>query len=137
MGRGRTPRASGMPARGGWAEESSVHASAERSAAITDAGNDPVRDWFKALNKVDKVAMGKAVQRVKIGWPVGRPLCGSLGDGLYEVRQDLSDNRTGRVLFCFSGKAEIVLLHAFIKKTQKVPQTEIDLARRRMREGRP
>lgn len=104
---------------------------------ITDAGNDPVRDWFKALKKADKIAMGKAVQRVQIGWPVGRPLCGSLGDGLYEVRQDLSDNRTGRVLFCFSGKAEIVLLHAFIKKTQKIPQAEIDLARRRMKGGRP
>jgi hypothetical protein len=48
--------------------------------------------------------MGKAVQRVQLGWPVGRPLCGSLGGGLYEVRQDLSDNRTGRVLFCFSEK---------------------------------
>jgi len=104
---------------------------------VTDAGNDPVRDWFKALNKADKVAMGKAVQRVHIGWPVGRPLCGSLGGGLYEVRQDLSDNRTGRVPFCFSGKAEIVLLHAFIKKTQKIPPAEIDLARKRMKGGRP
>ncbi len=88
-------------------------------------------------SKADKVAVGKAVQRVQIGWPVGRPLCGSLGNGLYEVRQDLSDNRTGRVLFCFSGKSEIVLLHAFIKKTQKIPQAEIDLARRRMKGGRP
>jgi hypothetical protein len=34
---------------------------------VTDSGNDPVRDWFKALNKADKVAMGKAVQRVQIG----------------------------------------------------------------------
>jgi len=92
--------------------------------------------WSWSLNKADKVAMGKAVQRVQIGWPVGRPLCGSLGGVLYEVRQDLSDNRTGRVLFCFSGKAEIVLLHAFIKKTQKIPQAEIDLARRRMKGGR-
>ncbi|TMQ07385.1 MAG: type II toxin-antitoxin system RelE/ParE family toxin [Deltaproteobacteria bacterium] len=98
---------------------------------VTDGGNEPVRDWFKALNKADRVAMGKAVQRVQIGWPVGRPLCASLGDGLYEVREDLSDNRTGRVLFCFSGKSEILLLHAFIKKTQKTPPAEIALARKR------
>jgi phage-related protein len=49
------------------------------------------------------------------------------------VRQDLSDGRTGRVLFCFDGKSTIVLLHAFIKKTQKVSQSDIDLARKRMR----
>lgn len=102
---------------------------------MTEAGSEPVRDWLKALDKADKFAMGKAVQRVQIGWPVGRPLCGSLGRGLYEARQDLSDNRTGRVLFCFSGKAEIVLLHAFIKKTQKTPPDEIDLARKRMKGG--
>ena len=41
--------------------------------------------------------------------------------------------RTGRVLFCFSGESEIVLLHAFIKKTQKTPQADLELARRRMK----
>jgi phage-related protein len=104
---------------------------------VTDAGGDPVRDWFKALNRADKKAMGKAVQRVQIGWPVGRPLCAPLGRGLYEVRQDLSDNRTGRVLFCFAGEGTIVLLHAFIKKAQRIPQPDIDLARKRMTGGRP
>lgn len=103
---------------------------------VTDAGDDPVRDWFQALNKADRVAMGNAVRQVQIRWPVGRPLCGSLGDGLYEARQDLSNNRTGRVLFCFKGKAKIILLHAFIKKTRKIPPAEIDLARKRMKEGR-
>jgi phage-related protein len=53
------------------------------------------------------------------------------------VRQDLSDNRTGRVLFCFAGEGTIVLLHAFIKKTQKTSQSDIDLARKRMKGGRP
>ena len=63
----------------------------------------------------------------------GGSSCGTLGDGLYEVRQDLSDNRTGRVLFCFAGKAQIVLLHAFVKKAQKVAVADLELARRRMK----
>jgi|GEM_PF-3489111 phage-related protein len=60
------------------------------------------------------------------------PLCRSLGGGLWEIRTSLSDSRISRVLFCaFDGK--MVLLHGFIKKSQKTPKPDLDLAKRRMK----
>ena len=53
----------------------------------------------------------------------------SLGKGLWEVRSRL-DNRIARVLFVFSDST-IILLHGFIKKTQKTPKQEIELAKKR------
>jgi len=40
------------------------------------------------------------VQKVEFGWPIGMPYCRSLGNGLWEVRSDLTDGKTGRVIFC-------------------------------------
>jgi phage-related protein len=56
-----------------------------------------------------------------------------LGGGLYEVRSDLTGGRIGRVIFCIVA-GEMILLHGFEKKTQKTPQTDIDLARKRRKE---
>jgi len=61
------------------------------------------------------------------------PLCRPLGSGLWEVRSDLTSNRIARVLFCFS-EGRLLVLHGFIKKTQKTPDAELALARKRMRE---
>jgi phage-related protein len=68
-----------------------------------------------------------------MGWPVGMPLCRPLGGGLWEVRSSLSSNRIARVIFC-AAPGKMVLLHGFIKKTQKAPQPELDLARKRQKE---
>jgi phage-related protein len=55
------------------------------------------------------------------------------GDGLWEVRSDLSGGSIGRVIFCIA-KGDMVLLHGFIKKTQKTPRRDIDLANQRRKE---
>ena len=61
------------------------------------------------------------------------PLCRSLGKGLWEVRSNLTSGRIARVLFCdLEGK--MILLHAFIKKTQKTPPADLELAVKRKRE---
>jgi phage-related protein len=70
---------------------------------------------------------------VEFSWPIGMPLCRSLGGGLWEVRSDLTDGRTTRVLFCVF-ESQMVLLHGFIKKTQKTPAGDLTLARKRMQE---
>jgi phage-related protein len=62
------------------------------------------------------------------------PLVRSLGRELWELRSNLSGGRIARVLFC-TGKGRMILLHGFIKKTQKTPKTEIGLALKRMRES--
>jgi len=61
------------------------------------------------------------------------PLCRALGGGLWEVRGRLARERIARVLFCVCD-SRMVLLHAFIKKTQKTPNAERDLALKRMKE---
>ena len=95
-------------------------------------GREPVRDWLLLLSRGDRLRIGTAIKTVEFGWPVGLPVCRSLGDGLWEVRIALS-NRIARVLFCVSDDV-MWLLHGFIKKQQKTPAQDMALARRRRRE---
>jgi phage-related protein len=75
---------------------------------------------------------GGDILKVQFAWPVGKPLVDNLGDGLWEIRSRLG-NRISRTLFAVVDQ-EIVLLHGFIKKTQKTPGDELELARKRMNE---
>lgn len=61
------------------------------------------------------------------------PLCRFLGNGLWEVRSSLPGKRIARIIFCTT-QGYMILLNGFIKKTQKTPQAELDLARTRQRE---
>jgi phage-related protein len=99
----------------------------------TAAGRHPVRDWLLLLSADDRRTVGKDIQKVEFGWPLGRPHCAPLGHGLWEVRSSLAGNRIARVIFCM-GEGQMILLHGFIKKTQKTPTKDIDLARSRMKE---
>jgi phage-related protein len=53
--------------------------------------------------------------------------------GTWEVRSGLTQGRIARVLFCIHD-GRMVFLHAFIKKTQKTPDSDLDLASKRKRE---
>jgi phage-related protein len=77
--------------------------------------------------------IGTDLSTVQFGWPIGMPLCRPLGGGLWEVRSTLPSHRIARVLF-FAEGARIGVVHGFIKKTQKTPQDDIALARRRMKD---
>jgi phage-related protein len=70
---------------------------------------------------------------VQFGWPVGLPLCRPLGSGLWEVRSTLRSRREACVLFGFYG-GMLIVLHAFIKKTQKTPPDDLAIARQRLKE---
>ena len=98
----------------------------------TSAGNEPVREWLKGLPPEERHTIGEDLLTVQHAWPVGKPLVDHLGDGIWELRSRLP-NRVARTLFMVAGGA-IVLLHGFIKKTQKTPARELDLARRRQRQ---
>ncbi len=97
------------------------------------AGNEPVRDWLLGLNKEDRVSIGTDIQTTEYGWPIGMPTCRSMKDGLHEVRTDLSSKRISRVLF-FVDLNKMILLHGFIKKTQKTLKKDLDLAKTRKKE---
>jgi Gp49-like protein DUF891 len=63
-----------------------------------DAGGEPVRDWLKSLpSREDRKRIGEDVKTVEFGWPIGMPVCKPLGDGIYEVRTSLAQNRIARV----------------------------------------
>ncbi|MFM9968950.1 MAG: type II toxin-antitoxin system RelE/ParE family toxin [Burkholderiales bacterium] len=67
------------------------------------------------------------------GWPIGRPHCAPLGNGLWEVRSSLENNRIARVIFCM-GDGHMILLNGVVKKTQKISKTDLDLALKRKQE---
>lgn len=96
------------------------------------AGTEPVLEWLKSLPANERKEIGRDLMRVQWRWPVGMPLCRSLGGGLWEVRSNLPA-RIARVMFCIHD-ASIVALHGFIKKAQKTPQADLDLAKKRMKE---
>jgi phage-related protein len=92
-----------------------------------------VREWILSLSVEDRKLIGRDIQKVELGWPLGMPYCRSLGNGLWEVRSDLTDGKIGRVIFCVEKKC-MVLLHGFVKKTQKTPAQDLKLAIKRMNE---
>ena len=91
-----------------------------------------MRDWLLALDGEDRRRVGFDIATAEFGWPVGMPLCRSLGDGLWEVRSDLSQGRIARVIFCIA-QGQMVLLHGFVKKSQKAPKADLDVAHKRRR----
>lgn len=99
----------------------------------TSLGAEPVRDWLRSLPSDDRRTIGVDLATVQVGWPVGMPLCRALGGGLWEVRSTLPSRRIARILF-FMHERQIVIVHGFIKQTQKTPQDELELARKRMKE---
>lgn len=97
----------------------------------TETGSEPVRKWIKELSKAEKGVVGNEIKTVQFGWPLGMPLVRKIESGLWEVRIHL-DNRIARVLFTTRGET-MVLLHAFIKKSQKMPESDKKVARDRMK----
>ena len=87
----------------------------------TPAGNEPVREWILSLDLEDKKILGSDIKTVEYGWPIGMPVSRSLGNGLYEVRSNISSKRIARVIFTIID-SYMILLNGFIKKTQKTPQ---------------
>jgi phage-related protein len=99
----------------------------------TSGGTEPVREWLRGLSPEDRKAIGQDIALVEYGWPIGMPTCRPLGAGLFEVRTDLSGGRIARVLFCPT-EGHLVLLHGFIKKTQKTPASDLALGRARQKD---
>ena len=96
----------------------------------SETGREPVREWLKELAADDRKAIGEDIKLVQFRWPLGMPLVEKLDANLWEVRSRLQDGRIACA--CFTVRAgKMVLLHGFMKKTQKMPLQELELARRR------
>ncbi len=64
---------------------------------------------------------------------LGMPLTKAMGDGLFELRMKASEG-IGRVFYCTVMREIIVMLHTYMKKTQKTLASELAVARKRMKE---
>ena len=101
---------------------------------MSSAGKEPLREWLKTLPRKERKVIGEDVKTVQFGWPMGMPLIRKLGANLWEVRSKLG-SRVGRVLFT-EYKGVLVLLHGFIKKSQKTPVSDLNLAKKRLKDVR-
>ncbi|RMD94280.1 MAG: type II toxin-antitoxin system RelE/ParE family toxin [Calditrichaeota bacterium] len=98
------------------------------------SGNEPVREWLQKLPREEKKIIGEDIKTVQFAWPLGMPLIRKLDSNLWEVRSHL-EKRIARVLFTIIDE-NMVLLHGFIKKSQKTPKEDIRLAKKRASELR-
>lgn len=104
--------------------------------ACTQAGREPVREWLKGLPPEERRLVGFKIKEVQVGWPIGMPLTKPLRDNLWEIRISLGETkRIARVIFGLNGN-KIVLLHGLIKKTEKLPDKELEIAQKRWKNYR-
>lgn len=100
----------------------------------TGRGNEPVREWLLSIPKAERKSVGEDIAYVQYKWPVGKPRVDHLRGPVWEVRTHL-ENRIARTLFAVD-ENRMILLHGFIKKSQKTVGTDIDLAEKRFKEWR-
>ena len=96
-------------------------------------GREPLREWLRRLRKSDRAVIGGDLRTLQFGWPIGMPLVRKLADRIWELRSTLPGRGEARLLFTADAH-RIVVLSGFIKKSQKTPAGEIELARRRLKE---
>lgn len=97
----------------------------------TETGREPVREWLKSLAREQRKIIGEDIKTVQFGWPLGMPLVRKLDQDLWEVRIRLPAG-IARVMFT-TGEQRMILLHGFIKKSQKTPREDLELAKTRRR----
>ncbi|MBE2199352.1 MAG: type II toxin-antitoxin system RelE/ParE family toxin [Anaerolinea sp.] len=93
-----------------------------------DDVQEALNDWPVGI----RAFYARVTKRMIIFGPnLGMPFTRSMGKGLFEIRARGKEG-IGRAFFCTIVDQRIVILHAFIKKSQKTPKKELDIAYRRM-----
>ncbi len=98
----------------------------------TPQGNLPVRGFIEGLSLAAQARVFAAVQMLREhGNQLAFPRSRALGKGLYELRIEHPEGPF-RLFYCFRPERRTVLLHAIVKRTQRTPPREMNLARQRM-----
>ena len=101
---------------------------------VIDFFNEDVRLLVEAFPDGIRARTFALFQRMEIvGSYLPNELTKAMGDGLFELRARAKEG-IGRTFYCTQIGKKIVVLHAFVKKTQKTPQKELEIARSRMKE---
>ncbi len=96
--------------------------------------HDGVEDEILAMPTKIQARMIKLLELIEMhGANLGPPHTESMGDGLFEIRAKAKEG-IGRGLFCYLKGQHVYVLRAFVKKSNKTPKKEIELARERMKE---
>ena len=94
------------------------------------SGREPVRQWLKQLDPVNRKRIGEDLYTLQLGWPLGMPLARKIETNLWELRSKIVNGIT-RIMFT-EKKGCLILLHGFIKKSQKLSAVDLKLARKRL-----
>ena len=97
----------------------------------TEQGNQPCRDFILGLSRDDKREVGTKIFEVQKGFTLGLPLVRKMENDLWEIRVNLTDGIC-RIFFTVAENM-MILLHGFVKKSQKTPQNELATAQNRLR----
>lgn len=102
---------------------------------LRERGDEPVREFLRALPKEIRRLAGGILEKLgEFGPGLRRPHADYLKDGIYELRFRW-ERVEFRILYFFDG-TEVVLTNAFVKKTRRAPNEEIERAIRRRDEWR-
>ena len=96
----------------------------------TASGREPVCERLKKIDPASRKRIGEDLFTLQLGWPVGMPLARKLVPNLWELRSHISSGIV-RIMFTEEKRA-LILLHGFIKKSQKLPAAELALAKERL-----
>lgn len=96
------------------------------------SGKSPILEWLKDFNKEERQIIDGSIKYTQYSWPWKMPHVKPLGGGLMEIRIKLK-NKQVRIFFILDDSI-IVLLHGFVKKTQKTPNNEMEIALKRAKQ---
>ncbi len=100
----------------------------------TKNGKVPVREFLDSLNARQAANIIEAMELLKtFGLQLKEPYVKFVGDKLCELRVKDPDGIYRILYFAATGK-KFVMVHGFIKKTQKIPAKELAKAKKRMKE---
>ena len=97
---------------------------------VDSSGGSPIENFLAGLNVRDRAKALAWIEQLEVAGPnLPRPYADLLEDGIHELRILLSRKQT-RILYFFCHRNVIVLTHAFVKRSSRVPVREIDTAKR-------
>lgn len=100
------------------------------------SGKSPIEEFLLVLLRTNKVLFNEAskgIEKLRHRFYHKEPLSKYLEPGLWELRVK-SGSDILRIIYTFKKGRLIILLHVFVKKTQKTPVGELEIARKRLKE---
>jgi phage-related protein len=98
----------------------------------TERGDSPVDEFLDGLDKKSRAKVAAHLSLLEEQGPnLKRPYADVVRGKIRELRIQRNSNQY-RILFFFQVRDQIVLAHAFIKKTQQLKEKDIELAEKRM-----